>query len=427
MKKLCAGRQLPVTLFVAFAVVQSPSLALAQDVYNNDFTAKERMILNVPKPGYLNVARNPNTGVDQLLVSSFKMFGGDSLIAISNWQMGIHTPDHLDTTQLTDSITWPNEARSVSRELLNEDGLLVSGGFLVPGKSTGAVTFVPWKQPDQPHELTTPRKGWFYHRTEEWDVNGDGHLDIITARAYKPMMGRHEGELLWLENPGEAQHEKTPWKEHIIGRGPDVHFRVLPSSTLYPLTIISTEFSAKKLSAYRINEHGEFDYTVLDDILGSAFDVQLDDLNRDGNLDLLVTNHEADAKASVFAYEFDPSSLQIKHRHTLLTGIETRQKAIKSASPGPVMTFFPTTVNGIKPNKPWILVSGDGSQRAHVLVPVEPSDTLNWIYREHVLWNPSSTVGQSAVADIDGDGRVEIFMPAYDANKVAVYTLEPNL
>ncbi|MBM3382069.1 MAG: hypothetical protein FJY29_06460 [Betaproteobacteria bacterium] len=425
MKKLHAGRRLPVILSVAFC--QIPSFSFAQDVTNADFVAQQRMILNVPKPGYLNIANHPANGAARLLVSSFKMFGEDSLLAISNWHQGVQAPQQLHTEQLTENITWPNEARSVSRELFNEEGILVSGGFLVPGKSTGAITFVPWSNPKNQQELTTPRKGWFYHRTEEWDVNGDGYLDIITARAYKPMIGRHDGELLWLENPGHALQSGKAWKEHLIGRGPDVHFRILPSSPSYPLTIISTEFSAKKMSAYRLNKSGEFDYTVLDDSLGSAFDVQIDDLNRDGQLDLLVTNHEGDLKASVFAYEFDPISLKIHMRHTLLTGIETRQKAIKSASPGPVMTFYPSTTEGLTPHKPWILVSGDGSQKAHILVPRADRDSKDWQYQEHVLWNPTSTVGQSAVADIDGDGRVEIFIPAYDANQVSVFTLEPKL
>ncbi len=428
MKKLlCAGRRLPALVSVAFAVVLSPSISLAQDLENEDFLAQQRMILSVPKPGYLNIAHNPTTGSSQLLVSSFRMFGNDSLFAISNWQRGIHTPEQLERAQLTDAITWPNEARSVSRELVNAEGVLVSGGFLVPGKATGAVTFVPWAQPEKAVALTTARKGWFYHRTEEWDVNGDGHLDIVTARAYKPVMGRHDGELLWLENPGATKASSAPWKEHIIGRGPDVHFRILPQSSSYPMTIISTEFSAKKLSAYRLKADNQFEYIILDDSLGSAFDVQIDDLNRDGKMDLLVTNHESDTKASVFAYEFDPISLHIHNRHTLLTGIQTRQKAIKSASPGPVMSFFPSTRDGLKPNKPWILVSGDGSQRAHVLVPEDPSNVKNWNYREHILWNPLSTVGQSTIADIDGDGRIEIFVPAYDADQIAVFTLEPKL
>lgn len=394
---------------------------------NKPFALQERAILDVEKPGYLHVVRHPDTQQDHLFVSNFKLFGRDSLFTISNWSKGLAEPAELNIGVFNDSTVWPNEARAASRQLTGKDGLVVSGGFLVPGKATGAVSFISWDQPSIATPLTTPRKGWFYHRTEELDVNGDGQLDIITARALKPMFGKPDGELIWLENPGTGDGvPAAPWKEHMIGRGPDVHFRVLPATPVYPLTIISTEFSAKKLSAYQMRSDGAFEYKVLDNTLGSAFDIQLSDLNQDGEIDLLVSNHEGDAKASVFAYEFNPTTLDIKSRHTLLRGIETKQKGIQAASPGPIMAFHPTTKDGMQTNKPWVLVSGDGSQKAHLLVPQDDQDSSNWHYEESVIWNPKSTVGQSTIADLDQDGVLEIIIPAYDANKIGIFSLAPT-
>ena len=46
-------------------------------------------------------------------------------------------------------------------------------------------------------------KVWFYHKTFVIDMNGDGRMDILTARskitsgALPPL--KAEGELLWLE------------------------------------------------------------------------------------------------------------------------------------------------------------------------------------------------------------------------------------
>lgn len=408
------------SVFILIAQIESRADGLTK---NPDFTAELRTIIEINKPGYLNIALDPVTGENHLLVSSFQVFGKDQLFSISRWNQGLSAPLMLKTSILSSSTTWPNEARSAEPDLFNEPGLLIAGGFLVPGKSTGGISFIPWTPPHTPYELTTSKRGWFYHRTETWDVNEDGHLDIITARAYKPVIGEHKGELLWLENPG---HLNGKWTEHLIGNGPDVHFRILAPTNRRPLTIISSEFSAKKLSAYQIDSKGSVQYIVLDDTLGSAFDVQIDDLNGDGQEDLLVSNHESDSKASVFGYEIDFDSLIIKARHTLITGIETKQKAIKAASPGPVTTFFPNTSSISSAQKPWILVSGDGSQKAHILVPEDNFDQQKWSYREHTLWNPKSTVGQSAVGDIDGDGKVEIFVPAYDSNQVAVFTIQAH-
>lgn len=394
---------------------------------NSFFSFTERSILNVEKPGYLHVIKSPVSLQQHLFVSNFKLFGKDTLFSISNWHKGLSDASELHLEVFNEDTVWPNEARAADPNLFGEEGVIVSGGFLVPGKATGAVTFVPWSNSKKPQVLTKPKKGWFYHRTEEFDVNGDGYLDLITARAFKPMFGKPDGELLWLENPGpNRQLDSESWQEHIIGRGPDVHFRVLPPNDGYPLTIISTEFSAKKLSAFRRNSEGSFDYTLLDETLGSAFDIQLADLNTDGNTDLIVSNHENDEKASVFGYELDLINLKIKARHTLITGIQTKQKGIQAASPGPVLAFHPTNSKGNPTSKPWVLVSGDGSQKAHLLVPEDEVSTHNWKYNEHVIWNPTSTVGQSTVADLDNDGLLEIIIPAYDANKIGVFSILPT-
>ncbi len=34
--------------------------------------------------------------------------------------------------------------------------------------------------------ITVEKKGWFYHRALLFDVNGDGSMDIVTARATAP-------------------------------------------------------------------------------------------------------------------------------------------------------------------------------------------------------------------------------------------------
>lgn len=414
------------------AVSPAASLGSAERVAldNESFTLVERAILDMPKPGYLSFVTDPTNQQPHLVVSSFRPFGNDSLFSITQWDKGLTDPKLLDVAILNGQITWPNEARMANPSTFNKEGMLISGGFLVPGKSTGAVSFAPWTHPEQHLTLTTPKKGWYYHRTEEWDVNADGFSDIITARGTIPMMGKPDGEFLWLENPGPS-NTTTPWKEHFIARGPDVHFRILNDSSSAtndqsPLTIFVTEFSARKLTAFRQTSELRFERHILDETLGAGFDIQIIDLNSDGTRELLVANHEADAKASVFAYEFNPATLKIINRHTLLTGIETRQKGIKQASPGTIHAFQPSARKGFNTQKPWILVSGDGSQRAHLLVPASDSDSKNWKYTEHEIWNAKSTVGQSAVGDLDSDGTLELMIPAYDANKVAIFSITPK-
>jgi len=48
--------------------------------------------------------------------------------------------------------------------------------------------------------LTEEKKGYFYHMTETYDMNNDGRLDVLTARATLPIISKKgHGELLWLE------------------------------------------------------------------------------------------------------------------------------------------------------------------------------------------------------------------------------------
>ena len=235
-----------------------PLLASASPVLSNEFfTLEKKGLLNINKPGYLNLVNDPTTKSPHLLVSSFQAFGKDNLYSIANWDKGLAAPELLETTNLNNQITWPNEARLADPQLFGFEGIVVAGGFLVPGKSTGAISFVPWNQPQNAHTLTSPKNGWYYHRSEEYDVNGDGLPDLVTARGTMPMMGKPDGELIWLENPG-TNNSHSPWQEHFIARGPDVHFRILNKTpykhaTMLPLTIIATEFSARKLSVYQQN------------------------------------------------------------------------------------------------------------------------------------------------------------------------------
>ena len=51
------------------------------------------------------------------------------------------------------------------------------------------------------------------------DMNGDGLLDVLTARATKPIVGTQSGEMLWLEQPASNPLSGDAWTEHVISSG----------------------------------------------------------------------------------------------------------------------------------------------------------------------------------------------------------------
>lgn len=71
------------------------------------------------------------------------------------------------------------------------------------------------------YRLSTKRKGWFYHNVQWVDVNNDGLLDLLAARAYKPMLGHSAGQMTVLTNPGGLLEA---WNETALFDGPDVNW-----------------------------------------------------------------------------------------------------------------------------------------------------------------------------------------------------------
>lgn len=151
------------------------------------------------------------------------------------------------------AIKWPNEVTSIpkqtyannqvvnnitqhhSREDENdfEDALLVTDGFLVPGKDKGGLYVVrnpansvtEWKvcltgiTNLQDVTINPGESDWFYHRATWLDLTGDGRLSILAARARLPLLEGNngaqgdeaggKGQLVWLERPKPHSYDSN--------------------------------------------------------------------------------------------------------------------------------------------------------------------------------------------------------------------------
>ena len=75
--------------------------------------------------------------------------------------------------------------------------------------------------------------------------------------------------------------------------------------------------------------------------------------------------------------------------------------------------------------KPLILLSGDDDSHAYILSPVS-KNASDWSYQStKILDETSGTIGGITSGDIDGDGHIEIFVPAYSKGVIYVYKLVP--
>lgn len=170
--------------------------------------------------------------------------------------------------------------------------------------------------------------------------------------------------------------------------------------------------------------------TLLDTSIGPAFDVTVVDLNGDGRLDLLVTNHVDNATQSgVFAYEAPLAPAPLTNpalwtKHVLASGFIVREPGLPGtqAAPGSALPFTPCAARAS--TKPFISVAGDGDQRAYVLVP-NSNNATDWTYSLQLVLDCGGTVGRQVAGDLNGaaDGCPELIVPCYDSSTVAMMTI----
>eukprot|EP00929_Paragymnodinium_shiwhaense_P122781 TRINITY_DN9586_c0_g1_i1.p1 TRINITY_DN9586_c0_g1~~TRINITY_DN9586_c0_g1_i1.p1 ORF type:complete len:432 (+),score=104.15 TRINITY_DN9586_c0_g1_i1:75-1370(+) len=368
----------------------------------------------------------------QLLLTRFGAapFFGKSQVTLVDLAEG----NHVDVAT---NIDWPNVATVVEEKVFGFKAALIGAGFLVPSHTTGGIWVVELEK--EAKVLTSgavkitkdkkgylPDSGWFYHQADLADMNGDGLLDIVTSRcAYSvEPWNKKEGELVWLEQPKTGALNGTAWVEHFIQKGPDFLFTLAPKATGPEIQACAAEYIGERLTLVHGSESKGYKTRVLDSDLGHGFGCSWVDLNGDGKLDLLATNH-LNQNGSVFGYSWDGdiSSEATKiQKYVLATGFSAVTKMAGTAAPGDAIPFFPK--KGAETGKPMILVSGDNGNSFYVLVPEAQADASNWKYTKQLIDFVGADVGRIAVGDTDGDGLAEFFVPAYDAGEVIHYKIK---
>ena len=380
---------------------------------------------NIPHPSFVEVLTCKDGVSPSLWITEFSPLSSGKVSGVQNITALYPDFSKTEPVVVSDSFLWPNEVARAPADL--GDYLVVCDGFLVPLHSTGGVYLLETNctgplQMANRIELTTPKTSWFYHMTQWRDMNGDGKLDLITARATKPILGSAAGQLLWLEQPQANPLEKVPWEEHVLADGPDVIFTVADLNTADEVfEVFAAEFFSQKLSVLTISSTNA---TVMgsrdiDVELGPADCVSVVDLNADGREDLLVSNHEGDAGGSVYGYEVPQDVLGGSYvRHQIATDFPVTEKGSNQAAPGFVYAFRP---NANYTGRPFILIAGDGSQRAYLLAPTGESFAYN---RTEIL-AVNGVVGTVGIGEgIGPNGWTEFFVPDYDEGVVYAYIFD---
>jgi hypothetical protein len=396
---------------------------------------------------------------NDLLITQFSETGSGSVYAVTDAQelftRNANLKSVFNASTLGNDYTWPNVAAPIPKEVFNSDektayckgggdnsdeadtcGLLVvPDGFLTPGHKTGGVYLLAARTTSITGKvaLSPSEKNWFYHHVNWVDLDGDGRLDVLAARANIDTFGRSRGELIWLRHPAVVDMY-NPWEMLKLTDGPDVITLVVRGNNDL-LYVFAAEFFGEKLSLTTLKPGAGtifVSYEVLDATVGPTEDLHLADVDGDGVAELVISSHEGDSGGSVYAYELPPNldpkaegadktSMNASWERILLgTGFQVTKPGPNQASPGFIYPVMSDT-----DKRPVWFIAGDGSQGVHVMFPVQDDSGSNmYKYDVSKILDVGGTVGTLAINDLDGDGVLEMAVPDYDNSLILFYKVQ---
>ncbi|PIK62603.1 hypothetical protein BSL78_00499 [Apostichopus japonicus] len=393
------------------------------------------------------------SGGYDLVVSTFNAVPGTTDDVTVVRDVGSQLAGGASTFQLqtlASGLLWPNEIEEVPDEVFGTSGLWwVACGFLVPTKNDGYVAFIENGNDNSvsPSEWygvteTSAENGvqdYFYHRSYFVDVDNDGLMDMIAARVNVPTFGDTISNLVFFKQP-RSNALTTKWTERILFEGPDSMFRYkeIPlQNGQNRYVILSTQYFSEKLViswadgssfAQATGSGYLFNHRTIASVAGERyFDSEIVDLNGDGELDLLVTaNSDVNGKLLAFEVPWDSLFTGQFTRYLISEGYAPHGVITGEGAGSPGMSFsvFPSTEQ-VK-SKPDIIMTGDDDSTVYLFEANQQSNTADWTYTRNIIFQANrGTVGAPAARDVDGDGNVEIFIPAYSDGAVHVMTYIP--
>merc|ERR1711976_726138 len=329
--------------------------------------------------------------------------------------------------------TWPREPKQNPVDLYGFETITQPDGSSVLGKNAGSIHIVRLDNPNSPNSVDIlydffDFDYWFYYTVVWKDMDGDGRKDALASRGYvDPFDGTTTTQLVWFKQPNYP-FEEIPWKSTVISKDTGDSFSVLVNLDGQD-ALFTVGYYTKKLMVHWSN-HPEGLWANPNDIESRVIDtgsqfyhMEAADLNGDGRMELMVTIH-AERNGSLVAYEI-PSNFKEGdyEKHTLASGFNSRTGITGGGAPGGATTFYPGPSDE---GKPFIALSGDHVGTAFYL-RAQSEDPSDWSYDLVTILDVGNVqiIEKISVADVDGDGYKELFIPSYIEDKLYVYTFQP--
>ncbi|MCK6370872.1 MAG: hypothetical protein L6Q83_05995 [Gammaproteobacteria bacterium] len=399
------------------------------------------------------------------------------------------------------TMNWPNDAIRVPDGVVPFEAVAVPQGFhpaIPPGRLSLINLDDPNRQEYIVHQSTggppgdscdnITSKPRFYHDMVFVDMDADGLKDIATVRSSFKVAGYGSvcfftGEIVYFKNPGPALSPTVQWEEHLLlePSGPDIAIEAydfendgvpeLIASSFFILNGFVKIYGAPVGQTWSVVDPVNGPFVRQGNIVGAGqgrpFNVEVVDINIDGKVDLLTTNHQPDncfeptlepipGRVNVFE---QPASGNVFGggwiRHTIKDNIRPNATFPPPTAypgrlaPGKAKAFAP--VRGLQGKvKPWIVVGGDEASKVWLLTPKSTSKT-NWDYQSAVIFDINDYYGPGTTQTIMGPGgispgevistvgvpsvrydspsstgRAQIFIPVFEAKRIHILGLRPG-
>ncbi len=393
---------------------------------------------------------------------------------------------------------WPNETEKVPDGVLPFQAIVVPHGFL-SDRRPGRLTLVNVDDPARTEYVVAEagtaepvcangqvqNERWYYHGAVFIDMDGDGLRDLVTARAsLMPFMYGcpPSGELLWFRNPGPDLKPGVAWQANILVGlpreldGPEINLTAADLDGDGVTEVIATHFftsdhisifgppEGQPWSAVNRDQGRTVRRQTIMTGQGRPFAVQAVDLNRDGRLEILTSNHQGDGcfemtsdaiPGRVLALQ-QPASGRIFDEawttHILKDDIRPQPtfpppvRGPGRLAPNRALAIWPTRwMEGVI--RPWILVGGDEAAKIWILKPMSRKKD-DWRYESVVIFDINDHYGPDtsqtlmgfpqgvSISTIGGltwrydrpgaFGRGEIYAPVFEGRQIHIFSFRPG-
>lgn len=376
------------------------------------------------RPAFVHAEDLDGDGTKELIVSVFAGSGpiDSGELAIYRMQGSLTTWSREVVVKKSAGIKFPNAVSVADVDGDGDEDLLLPYGFLAcmplwcGGLAWLENTGTGW----QWHDVVKKGSPLFYHHAELADMDGDQVADIVTVGESKGLLGSGTSETqIFVGDPALPDRFKgTPVK---VGPGLGSLPTVLDLDGDGDLDIASAQYFGTQTDSVAWYERDGACWTKHVAVQGLGPSIQLSfvpDLLGNGKDIPVLANHTntadrpTDAESAVFLLQLpaDPKAAWIPTK--ISTGIQSRKSPLLGPQGAPGV-FAWGDLDGDGDTD--LLVSGDGDPNIYWLQQ-QPGGS----FVTHVL-APNLPQSGVAVADLDGDGKVEAVVSSYEANRLVVF------